>query len=83
MPAHAESHATPAPDPGVLSDAEFEAIVKDFWDRREPGYEDVTLIVYRAGRAVRTLLLGPGKSGLIRGCPGADLPVPPARSPSI
>ena len=57
------------PDAGNMSDAEFESLVTEFWSRREPGYEDVTMIVYRAGRAVRTVYLTPPPEPAVSCCP--------------
>lgn len=41
----------------VLTDEEFEELVRSHWRRREPGHDDVTFTVHRRGRVVRVVTL--------------------------
>jgi hypothetical protein len=42
----------------TMSDAEYEALTRRFWEQREPGCE-VSLAVRRGGRVVRYVLIAP------------------------
>lgn len=70
--------------PAPMTDAEFEALTREFWGRREPGYDDVTFTVRRRGVVVRVVVVAPDRVAVTLAADGsAGFAAAPPAGPSV